>query len=544
MIISISAGKGGWDDYVMGWGQYVLAGTKSKPRDTSKVHHLDGDIHLGNKICQATSYKENYYRIVLSFKGKMKLDVLHDVYEEFKTLFMTGFEDDEYHMNAVIHKDTDNDHIHVRIPKLNLRTGTQLQLYMDSVDRDRINIIRDHLDLKYNLESPLDAKKKLLFSSKKKYFNTWRMEHGQTIKLSTKKGREKLQASLDKYVCDLHEAGLINSYSDLLEVIVQLDLSIINDGYDKGKDFHYITVSNETGKQRIKGDIYGKYFWEYKQENRREYIRDNTSIRNFKKTIEKRDSDTIQSSLRKELERRNTKVKSRYKFAREKAKDEFQQFRNNLSKQHQQGQKDDLSLNRDYHTNDTIGYPGSQTDNGQPRAAGILYKREKVDFTRRNENKRKLQTNPKKERLDGVQSYRRTYQRIRREREERQQARGKNRKSLLERDREDRTSLYERINKNRGNYIDGLRAKRFIQHGFIRQWIYEIAQRQRNKIEDIRKQSIEFTTGIQQFIKDIQTVVDRRRVYRKYIEEVSRTIKPVYENHQNSSEQRHLSISR
>ena len=53
-----------------GWGNYVLYGTKDKPRDNSKVELLDGDISLGDYYSKNNKYEDSYYTVVLGFKGK------------------------------------------------------------------------------------------------------------------------------------------------------------------------------------------------------------------------------------------------------------------------------------------------------------------------------------------------------------------------------------------------------------------------------------------------------------------------------------------
>ena len=60
MIINITSGSSGW-------GNYVLYGTKDKPRDSDKVQLIEGDIALGDRLSESNNYEESYYKIVLSF---------------------------------------------------------------------------------------------------------------------------------------------------------------------------------------------------------------------------------------------------------------------------------------------------------------------------------------------------------------------------------------------------------------------------------------------------------------------------------------------
>ena len=77
MTINIESGSSGW-------GNYVLYGTKDKPRDSEKVQFLEGDIALGDRLSQSNNYEESYYKIVLAFEGKPSDEVIKSAYEDFK----------------------------------------------------------------------------------------------------------------------------------------------------------------------------------------------------------------------------------------------------------------------------------------------------------------------------------------------------------------------------------------------------------------------------------------------------------------------------
>ena len=121
MTVHITSGSSGW-------GNYVLYGTKDKPRDSEKVELIEGDIELGDRLCESNNYEESYYKIVLSFDRKVEKETALAVYEDFKKEFFVGLKADEYHIDTVLHRDTDYDHFHMRIPKQNLVTDTHLQL--------------------------------------------------------------------------------------------------------------------------------------------------------------------------------------------------------------------------------------------------------------------------------------------------------------------------------------------------------------------------------------------------------------------------------
>ena len=76
MIISINSASAGW-------GNYVLNGTKEKPRDKNLIEVIEGDIELGDKLSQNNKYEDSYYTIVLSSDGSSDKEQMKLVYEDF-----------------------------------------------------------------------------------------------------------------------------------------------------------------------------------------------------------------------------------------------------------------------------------------------------------------------------------------------------------------------------------------------------------------------------------------------------------------------------
>lgn len=330
MIIQFAGTTKGWGNYVIngtttGWGEYVLNGTQKKPRDHSKIKVLKGDIEFGDRISNTTNYKYNAYAILLGFKGMPDTSIMKSALEDFERMFMHGFSKDEYHLDAVLHQDTDDYHIHIRIPKLNIKTGTQLQLYMDSQDRKRVNLIRDFIDIKYDLESPLNNRK-LVKEEKSSNIEYWREQHRQkTFDFSKPKERRQSELDITNYIRELHQAEFLNSLDDVKNVLKEAGLSVDNVGHDFAKDFHYITVSNESGKIRLKGDLYNAEFWEHSREDRTKQISTNQQ---FRDTYNRSQSEyeRIQAELKKELVKRHTAVTKRYQSARARADEKLEQL--------------------------------------------------------------------------------------------------------------------------------------------------------------------------------------------------------------------------
>jgi len=300
MIISITGTN-------TGWSQYVLNGTSKKPRNHNKIQLLRGNIELGDSIITTTNYQHNAYSIVLSFMGKPTLEVINKVVSEFEKYFMHGFSKEEYHLDAVAHFDTDDYHVHIRIPKLNLLTHTQLQLYFDKKDRKRINLIRDLIDLKFGLESPHDQRQ--LIKEKPDFSQQY-----------SKKAHSNLTSLIPvyDYLRELHQADMIQNFDDVKHALSDLDLIIIDDGYDFSRDCHYLTVKFKNKKIRLKGEFFNEKFWRYSKEDRSKQIRDNKQFRGVLER-NKENYRRIHTKLQFELEKRRKEVEQRYSTSRTKA---------------------------------------------------------------------------------------------------------------------------------------------------------------------------------------------------------------------------------
>jgi len=332
MIIHIQGSSG------KGWRKYVTRGTELKPRDTHKVKILKGDLLQGDRVVNITDYKENAYLIVLSFKGRVDESTICAVVDEFEQYFMMGFEKDEYHLDAVWHKDTDDDHIHIRIPKMNLKTQTQLQLYFDKKDRNRVNNIRDYLDVKYKLESPLDNK---IFIKEDRdfYINNWRKEFGDVpFSFNDKKSRVKVEQFITQSILELHQAGLLETFDDIKSFIEEQGVKIIKIGYDKPKDFHYFTIENESGKMRIKGEVYNEKFWCDSRENREKQVSDNQR-NSFVGREDKRRLDKLTEKLNDYNIKRKREIDKKYQSSRQRAQKRAEKRERKYIEQYQTTQK-------------------------------------------------------------------------------------------------------------------------------------------------------------------------------------------------------------
>ena len=323
MKISIKSGGTG-----KGWSNYVTRKyVKLSKEERSKVTLLSGNTKLGDSIIKSSNYKENSTTLVLSFKGKVSDDKAKAVNEEFKELFMSGFDESEYHYEAVLHQDTDNTHIHIRIPTKNLVTDTQLRLYYHDKHKNFINAIRDYLIIRHELPQPTQEHKQVFSvdNKKERLIQEQRAKEGRdNFDFSKKKGRDEAKKYIANYIAELHESGLIEDFEDLKEIIKSLDLEITKIGKDITGDFNYFTVQDKsTGKKiRLIGEIYNERFWENSREDREEQIKANQAPRGTDKGT-RGSLEEAEQRLKREVSKREKEVRKRYEPSRRRSRDKY-----------------------------------------------------------------------------------------------------------------------------------------------------------------------------------------------------------------------------
>ena len=321
MIITFSGGKNGWVEY-------VLSGTENKPRDTNLVEIIDGDFELTKKIYQSTNFKENYTRGVISFEGKIDKEKMKEVWEDFKKEFFVGYSEEEYNVAAVCHYDSDNDHIHFCIPKLNLLTQQTNQMYMDKLDRTRINVLKEWLELKHfgttgNTTKQLTKEDKTL-----DFIDVWREENNQeSLKFETKRQLDKTTKIINNFILEQTKLGNINNFENLQKVLKTFGIDIVKIGKDTINNFDYITIQDPISlkKIRLKGEVYGPDFWASDTKDRT-----NTRTTDQRDREHKQDINTTITNSYNKLQEHNYKrteyLEARYGNARERANN---QSRNN-----------------------------------------------------------------------------------------------------------------------------------------------------------------------------------------------------------------------
>ena len=304
MIVSIEN-----KSYGESWGKYVL-------RDDAVI--VAGNPKLGDTICKSLDYKSgNSINFVLSFSKNDDVGQNRgrEIVQDFVQHFMQGFDKDEYHLDIVEHNDTKHLHYHMRIPKINLLTQTQLKLYWHKTDLKFKKATIDLIAKKYDLSIGSDHQKGYKLSNDIARFAKWRKDHNQkldmTINLAKKKDRLKSEVEIFKYLDELLKSGLINSLEDTEAALKDLGLEIAKKGYDKTNDFYYFTIQNDSGKMRLKGDIFDdKYYRKNKQS-------EGVSIARAERIG--RDNTEAYEVYKRELDKRLQRIETQYGSARKRA---------------------------------------------------------------------------------------------------------------------------------------------------------------------------------------------------------------------------------
>jgi len=302
-----------------GWARYVIQGTREEIRDQSKIEVLENDPYFVEKIANQNKFSGEYYKIVISAEKKLSNDEMKEIYQELKKELFIGLSEDEFICSAVLHQDTDYSHIHIIVPKQNLLTEQHLQLYMYGIDTKRMDLIADTIALKHNLKTKEEAKPTIQ-KPKEHSFEKQREERNQepfSFTLISKKEK----ALAEQQVTELLKENInsINSLDEVKQFIEKnTNLKVVNDGYERKKQFHYVTVQDEKGKKtRIKGELFSEEYFKQTKPNQKQQLKENT------KTFTEVEKETIAKQIRANLKRENEKrykvVQKLFKHGRPKA---------------------------------------------------------------------------------------------------------------------------------------------------------------------------------------------------------------------------------
>jgi hypothetical protein len=412
MIVSIQNAE--QDNSGSGWSGYVLG--KNNNRKGAKL--IYGDTELGDAICESVSYRSgNYVRFVISFTkdDNVTPEQGRVIAKEWLDEYMIGFSKDEYHIDLVEHQDTSHLHYHGRIPKVNLLTSTQLKVYYHKADLAYKIAVNEYIAEKHNLTLGVDKKRLVLPpQEKEKRIAKWRKEHEkEPYNLSNKKGRAIAEEGVADLINDLNVQGLINSLDDVKAELLAMDFTIPNEGYDKGKGFHYITIQQGDNKLRLKGDIFGRGFYEHSREDRAKAISDNKSIDKGSRS-DRASGINIEQALHRERQRRLRWIGKQYGNARKQAVRRLQEVQQSATNEHSQNTENVLEDSSPYRPD--VGASNRVDSNLQPHEEGGALDQDRglrdQRGPQRNEMDRGIRDNKKQGEIDNDRARTEAFRRI------------------------------------------------------------------------------------------------------------------------------------
>jgi hypothetical protein len=303
MIVSIRHG-------ISGWGSYVRYGTKKSPRDLDKIF-TTSNIELGDSICEG-----GYYSVVLGFKGRVSNKKAYKIMKEWESLFMHGYEAEEYYMDYMIHQDTDDTHIHIRVADINLFTNTKLRFYYHQSDMRRKDTISRYLDKKYQLHSP-DENRVVLKDNYHQFLDEWREANAtEALKIKRKKDRDAFREKNHQKMIALVNSGAIQSYDNIVDFYKSTNYKVVNHGFDRNRDSYYITLEDSKRKKaKVYGAFYAPEFWKQSAKKRKSDLEKNSSECLYQPNEEKE----LLKKVKKLNDERKIYLDKRYAYAREKA---------------------------------------------------------------------------------------------------------------------------------------------------------------------------------------------------------------------------------
>lgn len=226
---------------------------------------LDGDLALTEAVIKSIpdNGQERYLHISLSFyESEISEQTLKDVVQDYKSLLMNAYHEDEYCFYAEAHLPkikyiTDNQtgesierksHIHIVIPEVNLITGNKLNP-TGMVDHyyPQIDAIQEHINNKYNLVSPKDG----IRVSDHNHANVLSRSKGDLFKERQGELKNKIFDLVDKKNIrnDIEFKQLLSGFGEVKE-------------YNKGEDNRYFGIKLEGDSKftRLKSPLFSRQY--------------------------------------------------------------------------------------------------------------------------------------------------------------------------------------------------------------------------------------------------------------------------------------------
>jgi hypothetical protein len=270
---------------------------------------LRGNHEITKSLIKAINRKHKYLSGGLMFAKEEHIDEnqKHQIMDAFEAILFTGLELNQYNILWVEHIDKGRLELNFVVPRIELTTGIDLDLYSHKRDLPIFDTWKNGINAKYNLADPNDPSRARTISERTK------VSRGKGTIVAN---RKNLDETLHKLVSELH----VKNREQMIELLE-------NSGYKiTRKNAESISVKhNDIGKKalRLKGGIYSENFTstgsiESIIKNREQRARE------YHTRATQTETGTHRAIYKKYLQTRNERHKKRYCKARRSDKKEPQ----------------------------------------------------------------------------------------------------------------------------------------------------------------------------------------------------------------------------
>ena len=276
-----SKGKKGPVEYLLN--QRVKEGT---------AFTLRGNPQITKSLIRAIERKHKYLSGGLMFAKEEYItkEQKNEIIDEFEKVLFTGLESNQYNILWVEHSDKGRIELNFVVPRIELRTGIDLDLYTHKRDLPIFDMWKNGINAKYKLADPNDPRRARTKSSR---------------------GRGSIVANrktLDDTLHELVAKGQIKSRNQMIELLQQSGYKITR------KSNESISVQhNDIGKKalRLKGGIYCELFTSLRDVKSISQEREQR-IREYDSKVARRENGTDRTTYQKYLQARTERHQKRY----------------------------------------------------------------------------------------------------------------------------------------------------------------------------------------------------------------------------------------
>ncbi|WP_374409496.1 relaxase/mobilization nuclease domain-containing protein [Hydrogenophaga sp.] len=309
MILSFSKhGKG------QGFGpvKYVCDETKPNGEKRSvKPEILRGDADETIALIDANKNSWKYTSLVISFTKEEFDDLLAEqVLDEFEKFAFANLDKNDYSFLAVLHKDTDNPHIHIICPRTNLTTGTDLNI-APKQQQKQWHFWSDYVRDKYNLKAidNNNIDKSVLTKAEK-----------MSLSKNNLSTHSKAKIELDSFIKKHIEMNFIRTRQDMKKLLEDID---IVEKVELKQNSISIKLKTHNKNIRLEGGIYATITTTQQREFRARYS--DSFARHERKEIER--------TIRSDQSEAHNKFRTEYKKLFDSRARQFKErFKNSYSR--------------------------------------------------------------------------------------------------------------------------------------------------------------------------------------------------------------------